>query len=426
MAANNNGIGSIGFLTGANLPWINYGWDFGPCAWGRGYRPEAFDAAFRDLASRGANCVRLWVFGDGRASPSFDLSTPATRSLTTGLHPEFYADFEDMLNKAQKHGIKVMPVLWDFIAMNVPNKPGDKPTPQQGGHGALFSDPNLANAFMENALRPLIQRFGSHPAVAAWDIFNEPEWCVADAGADATTAQKVPLAAMRTFIGRAASIIHNEGGPGTLVTVGSASVKWSWERGETRPEWCSDFWGDAALVASNNGDPAAFLDFGQTHYYPWMKKEIDPFVNQPETYCGGRPKPLIIGEAQANLLKTYSAAALLRNAREKGYAGLLYWSYKVRFMIFEFCSAGSLAGLMVVFPSRKSLGGEKRVQTFDKKMKKKQNKKRKQEVDDKGGWDDFAKCVGGECEGAFAVPAGGAGVPSKAEKLINRVFGGFK
>ena len=218
----------------------------------------------------------------------------------------------------------------------VPRCPARQRKPLNRNLGALFTDPNLANAFMENALRPLIQRFGSHPAVAAWDVFNEPEWCVAETS-EATTAQKVPLAAMRTFIGRASSIIHNEGAPGTLVTVGSASVKWSWERGETRPAWCSDFWGDAALVAANNGDPAAFLDFVQTHYYPWMKKEIDPFVNQPETYCGGgqgsscgRSKPLIIGEAQANLLKTYSAAALLQNAREKGYAGLLYWSYKVR------------------------------------------------------------------------------------------------
>jgi hypothetical protein len=50
----------------------------------------------------------------------------------------------------------------------------------------------------------------------------------------------------------------------------------------------------------------------------------------------------------------------------------------------------------------------------------------KQEVDDKGGWDDFAKCVGGECEGSFSAPGGGGTGPSKAEKLINRVFGGFK
>lgn len=385
MASGGGGVGDLGFLTGANLPWINYGWDYGPCAWGRGYRPEAFDAAFADLASRGANCVRLWVFGDGRASPQFDLSSAATRSLVTGLHPEFYADFEDMLSRATKHGVRVMPVLWDFIAMNIPDPKTDKPTPQQGGHGALFADPNLANAFMENALRPLIQRFAGNPAICAWDIFNEPEWCVAETG-EATTAQKVPLAALRTFIGRAASIIHNEGGQGTLATVGSASVKWSWEKEATRPSWCSDFWGDAALVAANNGDPAAFLDFGQTHYYPWMKKEIDPFANRPETYCNdtnssssSTSKPLVIGEAQANLLKQYSAASLQANARSLGYAGLLYWSYK--------------------------------------------------EVDDKGGWDDFAKCVGGECEGAFAGGgaggggAGGSGEIGKVEKVINKIFG---
>ena len=77
---------------------------------------------------------------------------------------------------------------------------------------------------------------------------------------------------------------------------------------------------------------------------------------------------------------------------------------------------------MVVFPREK--WGKKRVQKLTQKNIGKKTKQ-KQEVDDKGGWDDFAKCVGGECEGSFAAPGGGGG-PSKAEKLINRVFGGFK
>jgi len=195
--------------------------------------------------------------------------------------------------------------------------------------------------------------------------------------------QKLPASALQAFIGRAASIIHSAGGPGALATVGSASVKWSWEEASTRPTWCMDLWGDAALVASNGGDPAAFLDFGQTHYYPWMVKEIDPFANPATTYCGdgcgGARKPLIIGEAQANLLKQYSAAALARNAHAQGYAGLLYWSYTA--------------------------------------------------VDDKGGWDDFAACVG--C--AEGAPAGAAGAsiahevrpPVEAEKPKRRFFFGF-
>ena len=198
---------------------------------------------------------------------------------------QFFEDFDDMLAKAAAAGLKVMPVLWDFIAMNAPGK-GDKPTRTQGLRGALFTDPDLANAFMENALRPLVQRcdggelweegvrvgeggegapparararpppshpapppgthlpsYAGHPALLAWDIFNEPEWCVAETG-EATTTQKLPLAALQTFIGRAASIIHSDGG-GVLATVGSASVKWGWEHAATRPDWCMDLWGD--------------------------------------------------------------------------------------------------------------------------------------------------------------------------------------
>jgi hypothetical protein len=226
--------------------------------------------------------------------------------------------------------------------------------------------------------------YAGNPTILAWDIFNEPEWCVADTK-EATTAQKLPAAALQAFIGRAASIIHSAGGPGSLATVGSASVKWSWEDASTRPAWCMDLWGDAALVAANGGDPAAFLDFGQTHYYPWMVKEIDPFANAATTYCPDPVrKPLIIGEAQANLLKQYSAAALARNAHAQGYAGLLYWSYTA--------------------------------------------------VDDKGGWDDFAGCVG--CAGGPPPPpevAGSAGAsiphavrpPAEAEKPKRRFFFGL-
>ena len=264
-----------------------------------------------------------------------------------------------------------MPVLWDFIAMNVP-KPGDKPTKQQGAHAAIFADPALANAFCENVLRPLVSRYAGHPALIAWDIFNEPEWCVAETG-EATTTATIPLKALQTFVGRCASIIHTDGG-GVLATVGSASVKWCWEEAAGRPAWCADFWGDAPLVAANNGDPAAFLDFVQTHYYPWMKKEIDPFLNPAGAYAGKR-KPVVIGEAQANLLQRYSAASLLSNARSQGYAGLLYWSYNA--------------------------------------------------VDDKGGWTDFARCVGSEC-GDGGGGGGGEAAPapkSKAEGFINRIFG---
>ena len=63
----------VGFVVGANLPWVRYGGDFGANAWsprgglgGRG-RDAALDDRLHLLRSRGVEVLRWFVLCDGRA-----------------------------------------------------------------------------------------------------------------------------------------------------------------------------------------------------------------------------------------------------------------------------------------------------------------------------------------------------------------------
>src|SRR5919107_663915 len=76
------------FLTGANLPWVHYGIDFGANAW----RPDGgiaqagerarLETTFARLAASGVRYVRWFLFCDGRAGIVFEVASPA--SLTAG------------------------------------------------------------------------------------------------------------------------------------------------------------------------------------------------------------------------------------------------------------------------------------------------------------------------------------------------------
>ena len=65
----------------------------------------------------------------------------------------FLGDFLDMLRRAQTHGISVIPTLWSFEAMNLHSN-GD--TQFSGSHEGLFEKPENADAFVQNALTPLL------------------------------------------------------------------------------------------------------------------------------------------------------------------------------------------------------------------------------------------------------------------------------
>ena len=103
-------------FVGANLPWLDYGLDFGRSAW----RPEGGVAVpgrrerlgreLGRLADSGARLVRLWLLGDGRSGLKLD---PSGR--LDGLDERFLPDLDAALDALREAGLRAMLVLMDFL-----------------------------------------------------------------------------------------------------------------------------------------------------------------------------------------------------------------------------------------------------------------------------------------------------------------------
>src|SRR3989339_347965 len=169
--SSNGGI-MDGFALGINYPWLNCGWDFGDTAWGhRGISTPASRAIvaadFVRMRASGAKVVRWFVMADGSASPEFD-----SRGMVTGFDKFFYADMDAALEIAKANDIKLVLVLFDFKLLDDAKVINGV---QTGGRANLVKDPAAMRSLFDNALIPLFERYGNHPAILALEVMNEPE-----------------------------------------------------------------------------------------------------------------------------------------------------------------------------------------------------------------------------------------------------------
>lgn len=263
------------------------------------------DVQFAEARRRlgGPTVVRFFTFCDGRADPAF-----APDGSVAGIDPVFYRDFDTLLHAAERNRVLVIPVLLDFgwcaHARMVSGV-------QLGGHADVIRDPDKRRSFLEHALRPLLERYGRHPAILAWDVCNEPEWVV-DEVSDAIRARHdvVSLAAMQSFVRSCAAYVHRLT-PSQLVTLGSARRKWL------------SLWKGCGL------------DLYQFHWYDHhASEEPFPWGSYDELDLD---KPCFVGEvptAQTAITRLEFLAA----AQDGGYSGLLFWSYGARDGYSDLCS----------------------------------------------------------------------------------------
>ncbi|HBL16571.1 MAG TPA: hypothetical protein DD417_07400 [Elusimicrobia bacterium] len=286
---------AVRFRVGVNYPWHHYGWDFGETAWGHQgvSAPESRAAIAADLAflkSKGVASIRWFLLGDGRAAPEFD-----AQGRVTGFDAKFYADVDAALELAQQNGISVIFVLLDFHLFDPRS---DVNGVQLGGRASLVNDPKLAETFFANALRPLLQRYGKHPAILAWDVINEPELRMKGGGWNPFTARTLKFDAMRDFVARTAAMVHAE--TSQYVTLGS------YKRSNL------EFWKGMGF------------DFYQYHYYEYMEL-WDPLDVRYDSL--GLDKPCILGEfgtkGGRRGIESY-LDTMLRN----GFAGAYAWSLR--------------------------------------------------------------------------------------------------
>lgn len=273
------------FYLGVNYPWHEYGIDVHTTAWGDYTITSdegAVAAELATLADHGARSVRWWVFGDGRAAPSFDRDgTPLP------LDDEALANVRALLDLADDAGLTVMPVVLDFgwcaAAQDVSGV-------TLGGHAGVLADPDQRRALVEDVVVPLAAAFADHPAVAAWDLVNEPEW--AFDGETYGLGDHCAEADVRAYVEEATAAIAEVAPQPT--TVGSASYAWMvqhWVSASPRVLQFHDYWEDLGSLAS---DPAG---------------------------RGGRP--LVVGEVPT---AGVDITATLDTAYAGGFSGIMPWS----------------------------------------------------------------------------------------------------
>ena len=281
------------FWIGVNLPWLSYGGDFGANLWqpaGGISQPErraALREALGRLADSGATRVRWFMIADGRAG----LLESASGDLA-GLDEYVFRDADAALDELDRAGLKAIFVLFDYHWFKRGRVVDGVRT---GGRRALAVDLTLRRRLIDLVVDPLLERYGRHPSIAAWDVINEPEWVTRGVRLPLRMTD-VPKAAMRAFIRDVVGVVHQR--TSHAATVGSASTR-------TLP-----------LVEGLG------LDVYQAHWYDRLAKRA-PLGRAVASL--GLDRPLILGEFPTRASR-WSPAEILEAARQAGYAGALAWS----------------------------------------------------------------------------------------------------
>lgn len=281
------------FLTGANLPWLLYGSDFGSNAWrpqgGVACLPERqkVAAALEQIAGTGASIVRWFLFCDGRAGIRF-----AERGAAVTLDDRVFADLDSGLELISAAGLKVLPVLFDFSWCRRAKQAGGV---QVAGRRQWFVNETSRRALIDGVVRPIARRYGQHPAVWGWDILNEPEWITYGVG-NWNPIGTLSDQAMRRFLRDVASTLRAQAEQ--PVTVGLASAR------------------GLSLVRELG------LDLYQVHWYDHLERR-SPLTTPVSAF--GLDRPIILGEFPTRGSRR-STEDILAAAKQSGYAAALGWS----------------------------------------------------------------------------------------------------
>ena len=281
------------FWIGVNLPWLNYGGDFGANGWcedggvGRPGERRILRDALARLAGEGFTRVRWFMLCDGRAG----LRMAADGALE-GLDDFVFRDADTAVDELGRAGLSAILVLFDFHWFRPAAFVNGVRT---CGRARLAADPLLRERLLERVVAPLLERYGRHPSILAWDVINEPEWVTRGVRL-APRSSHVSRAVMRDFVRDVVGLIHQR--TSHAATVGSASAR-------TLP-----------LVEGLG------LDVYQAHWYDRLDRRSP--LDRPVASLG-LDRPLILGEFPTRGSRRMPVE-IVEIARQNDYAGALAWS----------------------------------------------------------------------------------------------------
>ncbi|WP_299439232.1 RICIN domain-containing protein [uncultured Aquimarina sp.] len=320
----------ISFVNGLNLAWIQYGRDIGvdPFSSSNQYHPEMnkFNEAMDFVKNQGGNVIRWWYHTNGSTNPVFDTNQ------TVKPNPSFFhEDVKKILDLAQSKGLKVQICLWSFDMLK------DQWAVDAAANKKLLTQDYYMNAYINNALLPLVNFIGDHPALYAWEIFNEPEGMTNQyAGHWEGFKERITIPDIQKFINVTAGAIRRAQ-PNIKITNGALGFLTNVEDAE------KGFWNaysDTNLKFQGNDDQG-YLDFYNIHYYNWARSKGSPFHNNYD--ANKVDKEAVIGEYYPDdlyfnqqggdndhNLSTIQAEDLGTSILDNNWAGSLVWSWTDR------------------------------------------------------------------------------------------------
>ena len=264
------------YLNGVNIPWFNWGCDFGCGASGGVSDPNVrqwLDQGFGAMSANGVKVARWWVLeGD-----PWQIKRDAD-GAPVSLDPRVYQDMDAALELAAKHDI-----YFSFTLFSAPTAVPER----------WLTDPQQ-RAKLVQVLTPLFARYKGNPRLMAWDVINEPDWDI--------WKNKIAKEPVQATVKAIAEAVHANST--AYVTVGAAML-------DGLPHWTG-----------------LGLDFYQAHWYDYMDSgnwcaRCSDYSAIQQRY--GLDRPLVIGEFYAG--KDTDAAQRFQDWHAKGFAGAYAWSF---------------------------------------------------------------------------------------------------
>ena len=224
------------FLSGMNLAWLSSS-SFGNDVGDVNINIDLFTDKVKKIRQAGGNSLRWWLSTDASNDPKID-----TSGAVTGLGLKTIANMRQALDTAYAYGVVVSMCLFSYDLL-VP------------GHKASYSGYNLTSnykfltvpanidTYLNNALKPMLDSVGSHPAVMCWEVFNEPENML---DSTATMPAKITQNDILRITNKIAGFIHRNSMK--MVSTGITSFQY---RGQ---------YSKSKLIAAG-ADSAGYLDF---------------------------------------------------------------------------------------------------------------------------------------------------------------------
>ncbi|KAK3083076.1 hypothetical protein FSP39_013280 [Pinctada imbricata] len=322
------------FLIGANIPWTDYNMgSFGDRKFFLLTLPDLYKFVLKvNLA--GGNTIRLFLHNEGIGRP---MGAPGN-TVSLDIFQTYLDELQDFIRFCHSNNIYVILVLWN----------GGHVTPGLGHLKDLITSETAIQAYINNALTPMVQKLKDEPAVLGWDIINQPEGIMKKNVTDKNDCwdntylekkapgRKVGWAGelvtpkeLQKFINKLAAAIRKEYKSINLepqITVSAyhmMTLTFQWQ--------CKNLYNDFCLQASG-GEEEGYLSLWSTHAFDEKDKaEFDVYSIFEKPYAayamGGHntpPRPLIISEFTTKRGRPHSKWSLDKQVDylyRSGYAG---------------------------------------------------------------------------------------------------------